>query len=219
MRVAVPLAVVPLLLCMPLAAWAQDTVFYKCTDAKGQVSMQNGVPCAAGMKQEVRRVGTVQTAPAPARKPVQDTPPAAPPQYGEFVLVSGPAARRRPAVEAAGLPPPPPLYQCRTWDGATYDGDTATPPSRCVPLQVVGLDGSAGGELSAACEVKQDTCTEVPAAQLCTAWYRRLDEADFKRRYADAHDLPARDAAHAAIAATIKASRCATEVPPPAAVP
>ena len=39
------------------AACAQETVFYKCTDAKGNVSMQNGVPCAAGMKQEVRRIG------------------------------------------------------------------------------------------------------------------------------------------------------------------
>ena len=42
---------------MPRAASAQATVFYKCTNAKGEVSMQNGTPCAPGMKQEVKRIG------------------------------------------------------------------------------------------------------------------------------------------------------------------
>ena len=42
----------PLVLLLPATtATAQETVFYKCTDPKGNVSMQNGVPCAAGMKQ------------------------------------------------------------------------------------------------------------------------------------------------------------------------
>ena len=50
-----------LLACVGLlgasGAVAQDTVFYKCTDASGNVTVQNGTPCAAGMKQEIRRVG------------------------------------------------------------------------------------------------------------------------------------------------------------------
>ena len=64
------LGIALLLLCAPLALHAQDqTVFYKCTDAKGQVSLQNGTPCAPGMKQEVRRIGEVKTVPVPAKKP------------------------------------------------------------------------------------------------------------------------------------------------------
>src|SRR4051812_45709652 len=51
-----------LLLCTH-SAFAQDTLFYKCTDAKGAVSMQNGTPCAPGMKQEIRRIGEVRTVP------------------------------------------------------------------------------------------------------------------------------------------------------------
>ena len=66
------------LLLFAWAAPAQETVFYKCTDAKGNVSMQNGVPCAAGMKQEIRRIGEVRTVPVP-EKPVEVAPaPSAP---------------------------------------------------------------------------------------------------------------------------------------------
>ena len=58
-----------ILLVSAHVAHAQETVFYKCTDGKGNVSMQNGVPCAAGTKQEVRRIGEVKTVPVPAKKP------------------------------------------------------------------------------------------------------------------------------------------------------
>ena len=207
------LAIVLLLCCLPWAAWAQETVFYKCTDAKGGVSMQNGTPCAPGMKQEIRRIGAVKTVPVPARQPKAEEPPPEPKQYGEFVLVSGPAMQRKPAPEAAGLPAPPPLYQCATWKGDTYYGDTATPAPTCVPLQVTGIDGSAALGMGSACEMKQDSCTEVPAAQLCTSWYRKLDEADFKLRYAGDDTRRERQAAFDAIDAKIKASRCATSAP------
>ena len=67
-----------LLLCA-VSVQAQETIFYKCTDAKGAVSMQNGTPCAAGMKQEVRKVGEVKTVAAPAAKPKTEESPAPPP--------------------------------------------------------------------------------------------------------------------------------------------
>jgi len=59
----------------------------------------------------------------------------------------------------------------------------------------------------------------VPDAQLCATWYRRLDEADFKLRYADDGTRRERQAALDAIDAKIKASRCATSVPADPAVP
>ena len=57
-------------------------MFYKCTDAKGNTSLQNGTPCAPGMKQEIRRIGSVRTVPVPAAKPKTEAP-AEKPVYGE----------------------------------------------------------------------------------------------------------------------------------------
>ena len=192
---------------------AQETVFYKCTDAQGNVTVQNGTPCGAGMKQEIRRVGALPTVPVPARRAPEPEPAPPPPAYGEFVLVAGPNMARHPAPEAAELPLPPALFQCTTWDGNTYFGETATPDPRCAPLQVVGIDGRPDPGLGAACEVKHDDCAAVPEAQLCASWYRRLDEAEFKLRYADDGSRRARQAAFDVVAAKIKASRCATSVP------
>jgi hypothetical protein len=201
-----------LLALAPRAASAQETVFYKCTSAKGEVSMQNGTPCAPGMKQEIKRVGEVKTVPVPAKQPETEAPPAAA-VYGEFVLVSGPNMKRKPAPEAAGLPPPPALFQCRTWQGDTYFGETEKPEPRCIPLQVTGIGGAASLGTGSACEMKQDACTATPAEQLCEAWLRRLDEAEFKLKYAGRDNEAARKAAFEAIDAKVKASSCSPLAP------
>lgn len=208
----VALGLALLSLSLPRPAPAQDTLFYKCTNAKGEVSMQNGTPCAPGMKQEIRRIGEVRTVPVPAKKP-EAPPPPPPPVYGEFVLVSGPNMKRQPAPEATALPPPPPLFQCRTWEGDTYFGETGKPEPRCAPLQVTGIDGSAALGAGSACEMKYDACTETPAGQLCDAWLRRLDEAEFKLKYASRDDGPERRRAFDAIDAKVKASSCSPVAP------
>lgn len=195
---------------LALLGAAQETVFYKCTDAAGKVSMQNGTPCAAGMKQEVRRIGEVRTAPLPTRAAAPRPEPVVP-EYGEFVLVSGPQMRKQAADPAAAdRPPPPPLYQCKTWDEATYVGEDAEPPPRCAPLQVVGIDGSAALGMGSACEMKADTCTALPDDQLCAGWLRRLDEADFRRTHAPPADKPAREETYRRLHERIAPSRCAT---------
>ena len=199
-----------LLLATP-AAPAQDTVFYRCTDASGTVSMQNGTPCAPGMKQEIRRIGEVRTVPVP-RKPAEAQAPPPVPVYGKFELVSGPNMKRAPAPEAAGLPPPPPLFQCTSWDGETYFGEHDDPPPRCAPLQVVGIDGSAERGMGQACEMKHDSCTAIPEPQLCAAWYRRLDDAEFKLRYASDDNRQERQATFDALQAKVDASLCATRI-------
>ena len=206
------LAIVLLLCGLPWAAWAQETVFYKCTDAKGGVSMQNGTPCAPGMKQEIRRIGEVKTVPVPEKKPATAAPVEAP-VYGEFVLVSGPNMQRKPAPEAAALPPPPPLYHCTTWQGDTYFGETDAPEPRCAPLQVVGIDGSNALGMGQACEMKEDSCTAIPDDQLCSTWYRRLDDAEFKLKYAGRGNERERKAAFDAIDAKVKASSCSPVAP------
>lgn len=206
--VAIGLALLP----VPRPAMAQDTLFYKCTNAKGEVSLQNGTPCAAGMKQEIRRIGEVRTVPVPAKKPdVPAAPP--PPVYGEFVLVSGPNMKRKPAPEAAALPPPPALFQCKTWEGDTYFGETDKPEPRCMPLQITGIGGDANLGAGSACEMKPDACTATPAEQLCDAWLRRLDEAEFKLKYASRDDEAERKRAFDAIEAKVKASSCSPVAP------
>lgn len=200
-----------LLLCTHVA-FAQETVFYKCTDAKGAVSVQNGTPCAKGMKQEVRRIGEVRTVPVPAKKPAAE-PAAAAPVYGEFVMVSGPNMKRTPAPESAELPAPPPLFQCRTWDGNDYLGEEEKPAPRCAALQVVGIDGSQDSGGASACEMRDDTCAAIAAEGLCDAWLRRLDDAEFKLRYASDDNRRERQNAFDAIDAKVKASRCSPVAP------
>ena len=195
------------------AVHAQETVFYKCTDAKGNVSMQNGVPCGPGMKQEVKRIGEVKTVPVPVKKPkVEDAPPEAP-QYGEFVMVSGPNMKRKPAPESAVLPVPPSLFECRTWDGNDYLGDFEKPPPRCAPLQVVGIDGSEQLGAGEACEMREDTCTAIPEEGLCEAWLRRLDDAEFKLKYASDDNRNEQQSRFDGIDAKIKASKCSPVAP------
>ena len=201
------------------AVHAQETVFYKCTDAKGSVSMQNGVPCAPGMKQEVRRIGEVKTVPVPVKKTKVEEAPPEKPQYGEFVMVRGPSMKRTPAKEAATLPAPPALFQCRTWEGDDYLGETATPEPTCAALAVVGIDGSAALGMGSACEMKYDTCTAVSAEQLCDSWYRRLDDAEFKLKYASDDNRREKQSAFDAIDRKIKASSCATVAPAAPATP
>jgi hypothetical protein len=71
----------------------------------------------------------------------------------------------------------PPLFACRTWDGASFYGDTETPPPRCAPLQPIGLDGrEVGGAL--ACELRADACEPVAEAARCDAWAERLRRAE-----------------------------------------
>ena len=215
MRKSVAIASIGLALLLalaPRAASAQATVFYKCTDAKGNTSLQNGTPCAPGMKQEIRRIGEVKTVPVPEKKPATAAPVEAP-VYGEFVLVSGPNMQRKPAPEAAALPPPPPLYHCTPWQGDTYFGETDAPEPRCAPLQVVGIDGSNALGMGQACEMKEDSCTAIPDDQLCSTWYRRLDDAEFKLKYAGRGNERERKAAFDAIDAKVKASSCSPVAP------
>ncbi|MDQ3040658.1 MAG: hypothetical protein M3Q51_06775 [Pseudomonadota bacterium] len=208
-----------LLLCSDVT-FAQDTIFYKCTDAKGAVSIQNGTACGPGMKQEIRRIGEVRTVPVPAKK-VRSQDEQVQPVYGDFVMVSGPNMKRAPAPESAGLPPPPALYQCRSWDGNDYLGELEKPEPRCAPLQVVGIGGSQSLGMGSACEMREDACTVVTNEGLCDAWFRRLDDAEFKLRYAGDDNRRERQATFDSIDAKVKASSCSPIAPvvDPAAAP
>ena len=190
----------PLLLVLAasfaLCATAQATTIYRCTDAKGAVTMQNDTPCGPGMKQEIRRIGELPTAPAPAKRAASAPPPSIAPPGAHFELVHAPSNDALPAsaVPVEARKPPAPLYECKTWESEVYLSDTGEPEARCAPLNTTGLDGNPALGAGEACEVKRDTCTVLAGDALCTAWSRRVEEARFRMTYANPADKTARKA-------------------------
>ena len=170
---------------LPSARAQEEILIYRCVDASGGVTIQNDTPCPKGTQQTVKKIGAVQTMRTPdvMVPPPPKAPPPPPPQ-------SNGAA---PPVAAAPPPPPPPsppppLFQCRTWEDRDYLSDTGTPPATCVPVQSRGIDGSIELAAGSTCEMREDACAEVPQAQLCVSWKKRVDEADFRWKLAGARD-------------------------------
>jgi hypothetical protein len=181
-----------LLLLLAAAPLAQaQVVIYRCTDASGEVTLQNGTPCPKGSK-EVKRV--VEAAPSQSREqflsgsnaPAPAAPPAVPMAPPATPAAAAPvtapvASAPAPAVPATdrGLRTPPPLFECRTWEGHRYLGDDAQPPPRCIPVAVTGLDGtSATAAAGSACQMVDDQCQAVPDALLCQGWTQRLNDVE-----------------------------------------
>lgn len=164
-----------LLLLVPLAAARESVVIYRCTDAAGALTMQNDVPCPAGTRQEQEVIESPLPPLAPAYVPPAPEPPPPPASTSSAEVVSEPVAE----IEH----PPPPLYQCRTWDERRYLTDDSAPAERCAPLRTVGIGGAPGIGAGAACEMVIDTCEQLPSEGLCEAWQRRLREAEADLRF------------------------------------
>ncbi len=182
-----------LLALAPLAPAQDAATIYRCTAAGGEVTIQNGTPCPAGSRQEVRRVEALPTLPAPPPQVVPLEQPKAwtPPPLEDFEPVAGPrpgepAGPARPELPAAGrlAPearlPPPPIYQCETWDGDSYVSEDPAPKPRCVRLETGGV--------GQACENRYDTCARVGQKAECAAWKRRQREIESSWRHARAQE-------------------------------
>ena len=78
------------------------------------------------------------------------------------------------------------------------------------PLQVVAADGSTRSD-AAACEKVTDQCEAVPAESLCTVWQRRVDEAEFRWRFAGAKQDDDRRREYELLKATLAQSDCAPQ--------
>lgn len=175
---------------------------YRCTDAAGHVTLQNDKPCPKGAREE-RQVVDVP-APMPAYVPREERMPeiVAAERADETAAI---AAAARASTAAPG--PPPALYACRTWDDVAFLTEDAKPAERCAPLQVVGVDGSIRADASA-CEKVVDQCDAVPAEALCLSWRRRVDEAEFRWKFAGAKQDDARRREYERLKATLAASDC-----------
>jgi hypothetical protein len=197
----------PLLLAVapvPVHAQARQVVIYRCTDAAGNLTVQNDVACPKGSRQQQQVIDVPP--PMPAYVPRQERMP---------VVVEKEDAREAAAIDHALPAPvadaervaPPALFQCTSWDNASYLTEEATPRESCAPLQVVGLDGNTRPGASA-CEKVADQCAAVPADGLCRAWKQRVDEAEFRWRFAGAREDDERRLAYEKLAATYANSNC-----------
>ncbi|RDY66754.1 DUF4124 domain-containing protein [Lysobacter soli] len=176
-------------LAMP-AAHAQ-LVIYRCTDASGAVTLQNGTPCPKGSKQQKK----VMEAPAPAAAPAPVAPPAvSPPPQPAPVVAPAPAPTPPPQAVATPKQPPPALFECRTWDNTRYFGENPQPPPRCAPMQVTGLDGSNAMAGGAACQMMDDQCQPVAETALCDAWRQRVRELDARATFGGGDAVPPEEA-------------------------
>lgn len=194
-------------------AAARTIQIYRCTDAAGHVTLQNDVPCPKDARQERQAVDVPP--PLPAYVPrVERMPDVVAAERADET--AGIAAAVKPlavvgkegATAAPAKPgPPPALYACRTWDAVEFLTEDATPAERCAPLQVVGADGGVRTD-AAACEKVVDQCAAVPAESLCRSWRRRVDEAEFRWKFAGAKQDDARRREYRLLAATLAASSC-----------
>ena len=104
------------------------------------------------------------------------------------ILDSANLPRNRPPEREAGPDParlpPPPLFQCTTYDGDSYLSEDQDVPPRCLPLRTVGLDGNPGTGAGMACEVVRDRCARVADGGACEAWRRYAREAESRWRFA-----------------------------------
>jgi hypothetical protein len=183
-----------------------EVAIYRCTDAGGAVTVQNDTPCPKGSKQTRRVVETPTSSAPPA---YIETPSIAPAPAPEPVPAPQPAA----SPPASTIPdgerlPPPPLFECTTWDDDHYLSDDGTPSERCVPLDVTGIGDGAAPGVGAACQKQVDTCQRVPDGGACDAWKRREREARASLMFGRADDKDKNQAEYERIQRIVAESTC-----------
>ena len=89
-------------------------------------------------------------------------------------------------VPLAERKPPPALFTCKSFEQDTYFSDSGEAPPRCVAAQTTGIGGNTGLGAGEACIVLTDECAPVADAALCETWLRRVNEAEFRWKFARA---------------------------------
>jgi hypothetical protein len=207
MRSAFALACASLLIIADAAPARAEVVIYRCTDASGAVSIQNDIPCPKGSKQTRRVLETPPPsaapayveAPAVAPDPVVPAPEPPPPAPDPA------SARAQPDGERL---PPPPLFECTTYDNDHYLSDDGTPSERCVGLEITGIGDGAAPGVGAACQKTTDTCQRVPDGAACDAWKRREREARASLMFGKAEDKDKNQAEYERVQRVVTESTC-----------
>ena len=190
------------------ALHAEPVSVYECTEADGMVTVRTGTPCPEGQPQRIRMVDPPP--PVTLQPPYVEGRVLAPQELP--VLSAGSVVSAEEEAEAQERTPPPPLFQCLRYDGQRYLHDNDDPPSRCRPLQTVGIGGVPGIGAGQACERVHDECEPVPADGLCRAWDTRVREAEFRWKFAGSgREAESLRAAYEELAAIHAASTCGAD--------
>lgn len=203
-RLRMLLGAVALLGCA--ASGATNVVIYRCTDAFGALTVQNDVPCPKGTKQKKQVIQPPP--PMPAYRPVPEAPSPAPPAP---VLAPSPKAVAEPApppIADSERLPPPPLYQCNTYDHDSYLSEDATPEPRCVRMETTDLSGTADSSGGVACEMVTDQCQRIADGGACAAWKQRLREVEAGWKFARADAADANKAEYERVQRIVRDSTC-----------
>lgn len=144
-------------------------VLYRCIDPFGQVSIQSG-KCPKGTKQDKVVSESAPSSPSPIIPYAPPVLSAHPKPEPAAISSPNPDAAPKPDDDAASPLPPPPLYQCLTYDNDSYYTEDPEPKERCVGLQTIGIDGSTAMAAGQSCEVKIDRCQRVGDKAACDAW-------------------------------------------------
>jgi hypothetical protein len=108
-------------LLAPVAGFAASVTVYRCTDAKGQLTLRD-TPCRAGEKQESREM----------LRPKDPPPRRIAPEAASSTQASTPAPRY------VVVTPPQPLYECVTPDGERYTSESGQGRPHWEPLWAMG---------------------------------------------------------------------------------
>lgn len=214
MRLCLRCAVLSVFALGAVALHAQNVVIYRCTDASGALTFQNNVPCPKGSKQ-VRRV-------VPPAQTVATPPPAAPPHKAApsviapattTVVPTAPSPQSDILLPASTIAdsdrlPPPPLFQCNTYDNDSYLSENAEPAPRCIRVPTTGIDGNAETGAGEACQMVTDQCQRVPDAAACNAWKKRAKEIEATWRFAHAADKETNQVEYRRVAQILRDSTC-----------
>jgi len=188
---------------MPRAR-AASLVIYRCTDAFGALTVQNDVPCPKGSRQKKQVIQPPP--PMPAYRPVA-APKALAPAPAPLVA-SAPPEPAPPAIADSDRLPPPPLFQCNTYDNDSYLSENATPEPRCVRLQTTDLQGSDDASAGVACQMVTDQCQRIADGAACAAWKRRLHETEAAWKFARVEDVDANKIGFERVQKIVRESTC-----------
>lgn len=213
-----------LVLLFTTSASADDGIVFRCTNADGDVSVQDG-PCPSGTAQIIQRrsasaASTASTAlgeQAPATAAVLDSNllpslQAAPVAEAGNEILDSDVVRARARDAAADAPPKPPLpeiFRCAGKDGSQYLHEREPAPPRCLPLALTGLGGSIAPGNAESCEVTRDTCTALAEDQRCGAWQQRFRDARGSERFAWPENQSAATSERQRLQDVLEASDCA----------
>ncbi len=203
-----------LLSCGVLAASAHtgktSVVIYRCTDAFGALTVQNDMPCPKGSRQQKQVIQPPMPMPAyrPLPAPKSVAPPATIAPAAIAAAPSDNAVASEPVIADKDRLPPPPLFQCNTYDNDSYLSENATPEPRCVRLQTSDVQGSTDTSGAVACQMVTDQCQRVADGAACDAWKKRQRETDAKWKFGAADDAEANKTDYDRVQRIVRDSTC-----------